>query len=116
MCCEFGIFPVEHLLFSDSVPRSMRRFPYLRLVQAEVLWPSNGCLWGRWEVLPSLAPALNLSIDPLEHPAPAAGAGLGNEGLLGAVHGRDLEGGSGPELAAAADDGALVHAELVQDH
>ncbi len=50
------------------------------------------------------------------HRAPAAGAGLGDERLIGAVHGGDLEGGSRPEAAAAADDGALMHAELVQHH
>jgi hypothetical protein len=50
------------------------------------------------------------------HPTPAACARLGEQWFIRAVHGHNFEGGSGPELATAANDGALMHTELVKDH
>ena len=39
----------------------------LWLVESKVLWPCNGSLRGRGQILARLAPGLNLSIDPLQH-------------------------------------------------
>jgi len=52
----------------------------------------------------------------VSHRGPAARAGLGDERLIGPIHGRDGEGGGGPKQAASAGDGALVVAQLVQHH
>lgn len=52
----------------------------------------------------------------MAYQGPAAGAGFGDEGLALAILGQHLEGGGRRILAALADDGALVHAQLVQHH
>ena len=39
----------------------------LRLVEAKILWPCNGSLGRRRQVLPSCSPRLYLTIDALQH-------------------------------------------------
>ena len=62
--------------------------------------PACTALTSSWMLSPSfflcskhlLAPGLDLGVDALEDGGPAAGAALGDEGLVGAVQGHHLHG------------------------